>query len=50
MQGATNACQSKISGTAVSIHAPYAGSDDHIFYDGEYISIVSIHAPYAGSD
>ena len=34
----------------VSIHAPYAGSDESKFHKKISIAMVSIHAPYAGSD
>ena len=34
----------------VSIHAPYAGSDDYLSAVREQYEEVSIHAPYAGSD
>ena len=50
MQGATGIKIEGHAGYAVSIHAPYAGSDAEIAgYTNEQIE-VSIHAPYAGSD
>ena len=50
MQGATafKHCFAKII-DKVSIHAPYAGSDDIQLYLKMFCE-VSIHAPYAGSD
>ena len=50
MQGATIQRLLKHFTVYVSIHAPYAGSDN---IPGRSISVsryVSIHAPYAGSD
>ena len=49
MQGATIPCLQLSAIYRVSIHAPYAGSDDNNGIDQAWCE-VSIHAPYAGSD
>ena len=50
MQGATRLRKEFLPYHAVSIHAPYAGSDQ-VEVDGALVAVkVSIHAPYAGSD
>ena len=50
MQGATNLDFNIFYGDSVSIHAPYAGSDDAYLKILGALVDVSIHAPYAGSD
>ena len=49
MQGATMQFIREPKNFEVSIHAPYAGSDDSSRAGGSE-ALVSIHAPYAGSD
>ena len=49
MQGATTVIVPLIGFETISIHAPYAGSDER---SGDLMirQFISIHAPYAGSD
>ena len=49
MQGATKSVRVVPDPRGVSIHAPYAGSDEY-FFNSFLGDGVSIHAPYAGSD
>ena len=50
MQGATGANEDIRISQKVSIHAPYAGSDQAVPVADYSEDMVSIHAPYAGSD